>query len=45
MNVSYLDLGKDIPVEFVPLADGIIHVRGTSHNSVIIELEDYLCGR
>ena len=42
MNVSYLDFGRDVPVEFVPLADGIVHVRGTSHNSVVIELQDYL---
>jgi glyoxylase-like metal-dependent hydrolase (beta-lactamase superfamily II) len=42
MNVSYLDFGKDIPVELVPLADGILHAKGTSHNSVIIEMRDYL---
>ena len=42
MNVSYLDFGKDIPVEFVPLAGGIIHIKGTSHNSVLIEMQDYL---
>ncbi len=42
MNVSYLDFGKDIAVELVPLADGILHVKGTSHNSVIIEMQDYL---
>ncbi len=42
MNVSYLDFGRDVPVEFVPLADGVVHVRGTSHNSVLIELQDYL---
>ena len=42
MNVSYLDFGKDIAVELVPLADGILHIKGTSHNSVLIELQDYL---
>lgn len=42
MNVSYLDFGKDIAVEFVPLADGVTHLRGTSHNSVLIEMQDYL---
>ena len=42
MNVSYLDFGKDIPVQIVPLADGILHAKGTSHNSVIIEMRDYL---
>lgn len=42
MNVSYLDFGRDIAVEIVPLADGILHARGTSHNSVIIEMRDYL---
>ena len=42
MNVSYLDFGRDIPVEFVPLADGVIHIRGTSHNSVLIEFQDHL---
>lgn len=42
MNVSYLDFGKDIAVELVPLADGILHAKGTSHNSVIIEMRDSL---
>ncbi len=42
MNVSYLDFGRDIPVMFVPLADGITHLRGTSHNSVLVEFQDYL---
>lgn len=42
MNVSYLDFGKDIAVELVPLADGVLHAKGTSHNSVIIEMRDYL---
>jgi glyoxylase-like metal-dependent hydrolase (beta-lactamase superfamily II) len=42
MNVSYLDFGKDIPVDLVSLADGILHAKGTSHNSVIIEMRDYL---
>ncbi|MBI1998505.1 MAG: MBL fold metallo-hydrolase, partial [Deltaproteobacteria bacterium] len=42
MNVSYLDFGKDIAVELVPLAGGILHAKGTSHNSVIIEMQDYL---
>lgn len=42
MNVSYVDFGKDIAVELVPLAGGVLHARGTSHNSVIIELLDYL---
>ena len=42
MNVSYLDFGKDIPVVFVPLADGVTHLKGTSHNSVLIEMHNYL---
>ncbi len=42
MNVSYLDFGKDVPVDLVPLGDGILHAKGTSHNSVIIEMQDYL---
>jgi len=42
MNVSYLDFGKDTAVDLVPLADGILHAKGTSHNSVIIEMQDYL---
>ncbi len=42
MNVSYLDFGTDIPVVFVPLADGVTHLKGTSHNSVLIEMQDYL---
>jgi glyoxylase-like metal-dependent hydrolase (beta-lactamase superfamily II) len=42
MNVSYLDFGRDVPVDLVPLGDGILHAKGTSHNSVIIEMRDYL---
>jgi len=41
-NVSYQDLGRNPPVEMVPLADGVIQVQGTSHNSVIIEMRDHL---
>jgi glyoxylase-like metal-dependent hydrolase (beta-lactamase superfamily II) len=42
MNVSYLDFGRDVPVDLIPLGDGILHAKGTSHNSVIIEMRDYL---
>ncbi len=42
MNVSYLDFGREIAVEFVPLSETVTHLRGTSHNSVLVEFQDYL---
>jgi glyoxylase-like metal-dependent hydrolase (beta-lactamase superfamily II) len=42
MNVSYLDFGRNIEPVFGPLADGVFQIKGTSHNSVLIELQDYL---
>jgi len=41
-NLSYQDLGRNPPVELVQLAEGVHHVLGTSHNSVIIEMRDHL---
>jgi glyoxylase-like metal-dependent hydrolase (beta-lactamase superfamily II) len=41
-NTSYLDFGRNPPVEFVQLAEGVHHVLGTSHNNVIIEMRDHL---
>ena len=41
-NVSYQDLGRNPPVEFVQLADGVYQIQGTSHNTVIIEMRDHL---
>jgi glyoxylase-like metal-dependent hydrolase (beta-lactamase superfamily II) len=42
MNTSYADFGRNPPVEFVRLADGVHHVLGTSHNNVVIEMRDHL---
>jgi glyoxylase-like metal-dependent hydrolase (beta-lactamase superfamily II) len=42
MNVSYLDFGRDVPVNLVPLGEGILHAKGTSHHSVIVEMQDHL---
>ena len=41
-NVSYQDLGRNPPVEFVQLAEGVYQIQGTSHNTVIIEMRDHL---
>jgi glyoxylase-like metal-dependent hydrolase (beta-lactamase superfamily II) len=41
-NTSYLDLGRNPPVELVRLADGVHQVLGSSHNNVIIEMRDHL---
>jgi glyoxylase-like metal-dependent hydrolase (beta-lactamase superfamily II) len=41
-NVSYQDLGRNPPVEFVQLADGVHQLQGTSHNTVVIEMRDHL---
>jgi glyoxylase-like metal-dependent hydrolase (beta-lactamase superfamily II) len=41
-NVSYQDVGRDPPVEIVPIADGVYQTRGSSHNTIIIEMRDYL---
>lgn len=42
MNVSYLDFGRNPRVELVNLAPGVVHAKGTSHNSVMVEMRDYL---
>lgn len=42
MNVSYAYFAAEPPVDLVSLADGVVHVRGASHQPVIIEMEDYL---
>lgn len=41
-NVSYGDLGRNPPVEFVQMADGVHRAQGTSHNTIIIEMRDHL---
>lgn len=41
-NVSYQDLGRDPPVEFVQIAAGVYQIQGTSHNTIIIEMRDHL---
>lgn len=41
-DTSYLDFGRNPPVEFIQLAEGVHHVLGTSHNNVIIEMRDHL---
>jgi glyoxylase-like metal-dependent hydrolase (beta-lactamase superfamily II) len=41
-NLSYGDFGRNPPVEFVQLAEGVHHVLGTSHNNVVIEMRDHL---
>jgi glyoxylase-like metal-dependent hydrolase (beta-lactamase superfamily II) len=41
-NASYQDFGRDPPVEMAQLADGVFQARGTSHNTIVIEMRDYL---
>jgi glyoxylase-like metal-dependent hydrolase (beta-lactamase superfamily II) len=41
-NVSYQDLGRNPPVEFVQIADGVYQIQGTSHNTIIIEMRDHV---
>jgi glyoxylase-like metal-dependent hydrolase (beta-lactamase superfamily II) len=41
-NTSYGDFGRNPPVEFVQLAEGVHHVLGSSHNNVVIEMRDHL---
>jgi glyoxylase-like metal-dependent hydrolase (beta-lactamase superfamily II) len=41
-NVSYQDLGRNPPVEFVQIADGVYQIQGSSHNTIIIEMRDHL---
>ncbi len=41
-NFSYQDFGRSPPVEMVRLADGVYQAQGTSHNSIVIEMRDYL---
>ena len=42
MNVSYLYFAANPPINLVPLADGVVHARGASHQPVIVEMRDYL---
>jgi glyoxylase-like metal-dependent hydrolase (beta-lactamase superfamily II) len=42
LNTNYQDFGLNPPVELVRLAEGVHHVRGTSHNSVVVEMRDHL---
>jgi glyoxylase-like metal-dependent hydrolase (beta-lactamase superfamily II) len=41
-NLSHQDVGRNPPVELFRLAEGVHHVLGTTHNSVIIEMRDHL---
>lgn len=41
-NVSYRDWGRSPPVEMARLADGVFSAGGTSHNTIVIEMRDYL---
>ncbi len=41
-NFSYRDLGRNTPVEFVQLGDGVHLITGSSHNNVVIEMRDHL---
>jgi glyoxylase-like metal-dependent hydrolase (beta-lactamase superfamily II) len=42
MGVSYEDFARDQKVEFVDVAKGIYHVKGSSHNSLAIEMKDHV---
>ena len=41
-NVSYQDLGRNPPVEFIQIADSVYQIQGSSHNTIIIEMRDHL---
>ena len=41
-NFSYQDVGRTPPTDLVRLAEGVYQVRGSSHNTVIIEMRDQL---
>ena len=41
-NFSYQDVGRTPPVEFARLAEGVYQIRGSSHNTVIVEMRDHL---
>jgi len=41
-NVGYADLGRNPPVEIVPMAEGVYRFQGSSHNTIVVEMRDYL---
>jgi glyoxylase-like metal-dependent hydrolase (beta-lactamase superfamily II) len=41
-NVGYADLGREPRVEFVPMAEGVYRVGGSSHNTIVVEMRDHL---
>ena len=42
MGVGYQDFGREQKVEFVEVAKGVYHVKGSSHHSMAIEMKDHL---
>ena len=41
-GVGYADFGRPQKVDFVPVAPGVFHITGGSHNSMVVELKDGL---
>ena len=42
MGVAYQDFGREQKVELVPVTNGVFHIRGGSHHSMVIEMRDHL---
>ena len=42
MGVGYQDFGREQKVEFVEISKGVYHIKGSTHNSMAIEMKDHL---
>ena len=42
MGVGYQGYAQDQTVEFDEVAPGVLHARGSSHNSMVVEMEDHV---
>jgi glyoxylase-like metal-dependent hydrolase (beta-lactamase superfamily II) len=42
IGVGYQDFGRDQNVQLDQLAPGVYHITGTSHNSLAVEMKDYV---
>ena len=42
MGVGYQDYTREQKVEFVEIGKGVYHVKGSSHNSMAIEMKDHI---
>jgi glyoxylase-like metal-dependent hydrolase (beta-lactamase superfamily II) len=42
MGVGYQDFGREQKVEFVEVAKGVYHVKGSTHHTLAVEMKDHI---